>query len=103
MRFMAIFSLFGIVVFALIACAAPFAKKRIRTRWAKVVLVMIGLFGAADCTLSLLREMHWFSLGFPKMDIVLLSLDGLVLGLFVTLALKRQLFGKKRTEDAPPT
>jgi len=103
MSFMATLFLFGIVVFALIACAAPFARKRIRAPWAKVVLVMIGLFGAADCTLSLLRETHRFSLGFPIMDIVLLSLDGLVLGLFVTLALTRQLFGRKRTEDAPST
>jgi hypothetical protein len=100
---MAIFFLFGIVVFALIACAAPFARKRIRAPWAKVALGMTGLFGAADCTFSLLRETHRFSLGFPIMDIVSLSLDGLVLGLFLTLALTRQLFGKKRTEDVPST
>ena len=100
MSFMAISYLFGIVVFALIACASPFARKRIRAPWAKVVLVIIGLFGAADCTLSLLRETHRFSLGFPTMDFVLLSLDGSVLVLFLILALKGQLFGKKRAEDA---
>jgi hypothetical protein len=96
-----IFHLFGIAVFLAIASVAPFARKRIRARWAKIVLVTIGLAGAVDGTLSLLRELRWFTLGFPTMDFVLLSLDGLVLGLFVALALTGQLFGKKRTEDAP--
>jgi hypothetical protein len=44
-------------------------------------------------------EMHWFSLGHPSVDLLLLSLDGVILALFIALAVTRQLFGKKRTED----
>jgi len=98
MKPIVILYLFGIAVFATLASAAPFARGRIRARWAKIVLVMIGLFGIVDALLSLLREMHWFSLGFPTMDFVLLSLDVLILALFSALALTGQLFGKKRTE-----
>jgi hypothetical protein len=98
----AIYFLFGTVVFVAIACVAPFARKRVRARWAKAVFVVIGLTGATDYGLTLAREMRWFTLGFPKMDFLLLCLDALVIGMFLALTLTGQLFGKKRTEDEPP-
>ena len=88
-------------------CLAPFEKKRIRARWAKLVFIVCSVLGIAKGVVGLAWDLNWFSLGSDAsrlLDSSRSMVSGLLLGFIFSLIFSGQLLGKKRVSDSnqPP-
>jgi peptidoglycan biosynthesis protein MviN/MurJ (putative lipid II flippase) len=76
-----------------------FYKRRIRTRWAKFLLVASGLLGVATHVLSFLLDMQWLVFGWRTnygVHMYLSFAHGLIVGWLSMLLFSGQLSGRKR-------
>jgi hypothetical protein len=84
----------------IVAPFPPFERKRDRTRWAKVLLVCIGILGFAKGVACLSLDAGWYvfseSHRYLIDDTFRLVYDGLALGAFFALILSGQMRGTKR-------
>lgn len=97
-----------IIDWALVICCAflivgpfpPFERKRIRTRWAKAILVCVGILGVAKSMACLSLDAGWYVFSESQRylidDAVRLVYDGFALGAIFALILSGQLRGTKR-------
>ncbi len=78
---------------------APFDKKRIRARWAKLAFGIIAVIGIAKGVVMLARDLSWFTLGSEAgrlLDATLYEVGGVILGFLFSLILSGELTGTKR-------
>jgi len=96
---MKISTFFEIVVIVLLAgwMLLPFYSRRIRAPWAKLICVACGLIGIAQHLVSLIVERHqppYNSDTIYGIYAMHNSVDGLLLGFFLSLVLSGQLAGQ---------
>ena len=86
--------------FLIVAPFPPLERKRDRTRWAKAVLVCIGILGVAKGIACLSLDAGWYVFSESRRylidDGVRLVYDGFALGAIFALILSGQLRGTKR-------
>ena len=82
----------------------PLDRKRIRARWAKFVLVLIGVLGVSKGMGHLTLHKGWLHLssqGVHMVTTVLTHLGGLSLGFILSLIFSGQLLGTKASTESP--
>jgi hypothetical protein len=83
----------------------PFNKKCVRAGWAKLVFVIIAVVGVSGEVVQLAIDSAWFTLGATAGRILqdyLYMVNGVILGLVISLILSGQLAGKKHPPSNVP-
>jgi hypothetical protein len=92
------------IIGGLVLMAAPFDRKRVRSRWARSLLAASGVLLVLEGSVQLLGYYHvWtpspaLQRGLPH---TLDLMAGVVLGFLLAVNFSGDLSGRKRSEDAP--
>lgn len=95
----AIFSDCGIIVSGVLLGFAPFDKKRVRARWAKLAFGIMAVIWTAVGGVRLAWNLDCFQLSpeaFVRVDDYVCIATGMVIGMVIALALSGQFVGVKR-------